>query len=68
MDCVVSPVLGFLPSHFSADDVNLSTKTTVDFVDSLFSDPENVPFSFKTSWHRIVLLQSPKVFSNVLSR
>ncbi|KAK0231860.1 hypothetical protein EDD85DRAFT_939492 [Armillaria nabsnona] len=42
-------VLGFLPGLFSTDDVNLSTKTTIDFVDSLFADPKNVPFSFKTS-------------------
>ncbi|SJL08846.1 uncharacterized protein ARMOST_12217 [Armillaria ostoyae] len=61
-------VLGFLPGLFSTDDVNLSTKTTIDFVDSLFSDPKNVPFSFKTSCLGSALLQSPKACSNVVSR
>ncbi|PBK70559.1 alpha/beta-hydrolase [Armillaria solidipes] len=69
MDRVVSPlVLGFIPSLFKTDDVNLNAKTTINFVDSLFSDPKNVPFSFKTSWYGTAMLQSPKVCSNALSR
>ncbi len=61
-------VLGFLPGLFSTDDVNLSTKSTIDFVDTLFADPKNVPFSFKTSCLGTALLQSPKACSNVVSR
>ncbi|KAK0231861.1 alpha/beta-hydrolase [Armillaria nabsnona] len=69
MDRVVSPlVLGFIPSLYKTDDVNLNAKTTINFVDSLFSDPKNVPFSLKTSWYGTAMLQSPKVCSNVLSR
>ncbi|KAK0439158.1 alpha/beta-hydrolase [Armillaria borealis] len=61
-------VLGFLPGLFNTDDVNLNAKTTIDFVDSLFTDPKNVPFSFKTSCLGSALLQSPKACSNVVSR
>ncbi|KAK0462840.1 Alpha/Beta hydrolase protein [Desarmillaria tabescens] len=63
-----STVLGLLPGLFNTDDVNLNAKTTIDFVDSLFADPKNVPFSFKTSCIGSALLQPPKVFKNVLSR
>ncbi len=69
MDRVVSPlVLGFIPSLYKTDDVNLNAKTTINFVDSLFSDPKNVPFGLKTSWYGTAMLQSPKVCNNVLSR
>ncbi|KAK0498056.1 alpha/beta-hydrolase [Armillaria luteobubalina] len=61
-------VLGFLPGLFNTDDVNLSAKTTIDFVNSLFADPKNVPFSFKASCLGTALLQSPKACSNVVSR
>ncbi|KAG7442768.1 alpha/beta-hydrolase [Guyanagaster necrorhizus] len=63
-----STVLGFLPSLFRADDVNLNAKATIAFVDSLFTDPKNVPFSFKTSCLGSALLQPPKVCNNVVSR
>ncbi|PBK82441.1 alpha/beta-hydrolase [Armillaria gallica] len=69
MDRVVSPlVLGLLPSLFRTDDVNLHAKTTIEFVDSLFADPKTVPFSFRTSWYGMTLLQPPKVCKNVVSR
>ncbi|KAK0461548.1 Alpha/Beta hydrolase protein [Armillaria novae-zelandiae] len=69
MDRVGTPlVLSFLPGLFNTDDVNLSAKTAIDFVDSLFADAKNVSFSFKTSCLGTALLQSPKACSNVLSR
>ncbi|KAK0190049.1 alpha/beta-hydrolase [Armillaria mellea] len=61
-------VLSFLPGLFNTDDVNLSAKTTIDFVNSLFADPKNVPFSFKMSCLGTALLQSPKACINVVSR
>lgn len=63
-----STVLGFLPGLFNTDDVNLSSKTTIDFVNSLFTDSKNVPFNLKTAWIGTAVLQSPKVCNNVLSR
>jgi pimeloyl-ACP methyl ester carboxylesterase len=63
-----STVLGFLPGLFNTDDVNINAKTVIDFVDSLFADPKNVPFNFKTACLGNALLQSPKVCNNVLSR
>ncbi|KAG7441923.1 alpha/beta-hydrolase [Guyanagaster necrorhizus] len=63
-----STVLGFLPGLFNTDDVNFSAKTTIEFVDSLFVDPKNVPFNFKASCLGSALLQPPKVCSHVLSR
>ncbi|KAK0232551.1 Alpha/Beta hydrolase protein [Armillaria fumosa] len=63
-----STVLGFLPGLFNAEDVNVNAKTTIEFVDSLFTDPKNVPFNFKTACLGNALLQPPKVCNNVLSR
>ncbi|KAK0498059.1 hypothetical protein EDD18DRAFT_1351901 [Armillaria luteobubalina] len=43
MNRAVSPlVLDFLPDLFRTDDVNLNAKTTIEFVDPLFSDPKTV--------------------------
>ncbi|KAK0492033.1 alpha/beta-hydrolase [Armillaria luteobubalina] len=60
MDRVVSPlVLGFLPDLFRTDDVNLNAKTTIEFVESLFSDPKTCGTA---------LLHPPQVCKNVVSR
>ncbi|KAF8164767.1 alpha/beta-hydrolase [Crassisporium funariophilum] len=61
-------VLGFLPGLFSTDDVNLSARTKIAFIDSLFLNPAHVPTSLKWSWLGATTLQLPAVSRLVLSR
>lgn len=61
-------VLGFLPGMFGENDVNVATDTAIDFVDSVFANPEAVPFDLKTSWLGMSVLQRPAVTQFVLSR
>ncbi|THH14921.1 hypothetical protein EW146_g5487 [Bondarzewia mesenterica] len=61
-------IAGFRPGLVTTDDVDLSTSTTVGFVNSLFVNPDAVPFELKCAWMGTAVLQSPRVRKFVLSR
>ncbi|KAF8816529.1 alpha/beta-hydrolase, partial [Phlegmacium glaucopus] len=61
-------ILGFLPGLFSTDDVLLSQRARIAFVDSMFNEPDTVPISLKWSSLGASILQSPSVCQLVLSR
>lgn len=61
-------ILGFLPGLFSTDDVLLSQRSRIAFVDSLFNEPDTVPISLKWSLLGTSTLQNPTVSQLVLAR
>lgn len=60
--------MGYLPGLTSLDDVALSTRTRLDFFDSLFVHPEKVPYALKVSWLGQTMLQPAHVLKHILSR
>lgn len=61
-------VLSFLPGLLSTDDVLLSIRTKVAFIDSLFNDPDNVPVGLKWSWLGSSTIQDPLACKALLAR
>ena len=69
MGVIGTPVIhGFLPGLFTTEDVGLSAKTAIDFVDSLFADPAAIPFEKKCAWIGSALLTTPQVRQLILTR
>ncbi|OBZ69450.1 putative oxidoreductase EphD [Grifola frondosa] len=69
MPNVGTPLISsFLPGLCSTDNVALSLRTKIDFVDSLFVDPESVPLTFKSAWIGQSVFQPPEITMLVLSR
>ncbi|KZV68761.1 alpha/beta-hydrolase [Peniophora sp. CONT] len=50
------------------DDVTSFTKTKADFVESLFTQPDSVPYDLKMFWLGISMAQNPTVAGRVLRR
>ena len=60
-------VLSFLPGLMS-EDAKLSSQTMLEFAESLFTDPAEIPWSLKCNWLGMAVHQSPVHRSFVVSR
>jgi hypothetical protein len=56
-------ILGLLPGLFSTDNVTLSKSTAVDFVESLWYKPDSVPFTLKSAWGGMAVMQPVREIS-----
>lgn len=50
------------------DNVTIFTKTKADFVDSLFTHPDSIPYDLKMFWLGVSMAQNPTVAGRVLRR
>ncbi|EPQ58991.1 alpha/beta-hydrolase [Gloeophyllum trabeum ATCC 11539] len=61
-------ILGFLPGLLTTDDVVLNRRTAIEFGDSVWAEPEKVPFKTRCEWVGSSIFQSPKDANFVLTR
>ena len=61
-------VLGYLDALSKTDDALVVGRAKVDFTESLFLNPEKVPYNEKVSWLGQSMLQPVNVFLHILSR
>ncbi|KAJ7125351.1 Alpha/Beta hydrolase protein [Mycena epipterygia] len=63
----LKPKLLEMIPKFCSSDAATALQTRVEFVDAVFTDPENVPFSTKAAWMGSTVLQSPEVTTAMLT-
>lgn len=61
-------ILGFMPGLFTTDDVILNRRISIEFGDSVFAQPEKVPFKTRCEWIGSSIFQGPKDAHFVCSR
>ncbi|TFK55514.1 alpha/beta-hydrolase [Heliocybe sulcata] len=61
-------IMGFMPGLFGTDDVALNRRVTIDFGDSVFAEPEKVPFKTRCEWIGSSVFCGPKDANFVCTR
>ncbi|TFK55476.1 alpha/beta-hydrolase [Heliocybe sulcata] len=61
-------ILGFMPGLFGTDDVVLNRRVAIDFGDSVFAQPDKVPFKTRCEWIGSSIFCGPKDANMLCSR
>ncbi|KAJ7503180.1 alpha/beta-hydrolase [Mycena galericulata] len=63
----VKPKLFELVPKFTTSDTTTFLSARVDFIDVMFSDPDNVPFPVKAAWVGSTVMQNPEITKAILA-